>query len=107
MPEHDPAKLGYSKEEEYFFKKNKELIERRRRELDAQRTQEAAERKKQAFWMRCPKCGGRLEEIELRGIKLDRCPSCGGTFFDKGEMELFLETSQGSGFLGGLKKLFR
>src|SRR5688500_11824555 len=50
-------KDGYSREEEYFYRINQELIERRRRELDSQRAARQAEPNKTAHWMKCPKCG--------------------------------------------------
>jgi len=97
---------GYNKEEEYFYKMNQALIEKRRKELDAKR--QAQERQStHAHWMKCPKCGGDMTEIALQGIKVDRCTSCGGIYFDRGELELLLETKEQKGFLGGLKSLFK
>ena len=35
----------------------------------------------------CPRCSiGKLEEIEVDGILIDRCRVCGGLWFDSGEL---------------------
>ena len=93
---------GYNREEEFFFKQNKELLEKRRKELDAQR-KEQQESQKHAHWMCCPKCGQKMAEVPLEGIKVDRCTACGGIYFDKGELELLLEAKEQKGFLASLK----
>ncbi|MBI3805298.1 MAG: zf-TFIIB domain-containing protein [Nitrospirae bacterium] len=105
--EQDVRKLGYSQEEEYFYRKNKELIENSRKERDAERAAQEARARKQAHWMKCPKCGSDLQEIEHLGIKVDRCSGCSGIFFDKGELETLLQTHEPNGFLGGLRKIFK
>jgi uncharacterized protein len=97
---------GYDKEEEFFYKKNRELLERVRQKLDAKRSQQESEVRQTEHWMKCPKCGSDLDEIELLGIKVDQCTQCFGIYFDKGELELLLETQEPKGFLGGLRRLF-
>lgn len=100
----DLQEKGYSKEEEYFYKQNKELIEKRRRELDAKRKEQ---QQGHPHWMKCPKCGADMKEIERQGIKVDQCGQCGGIYFDRGELELLLEAKEQKGFLGGLTSLFK
>ena len=97
---------GYSKEEEYFYKANKELIERKRRELDLER-ENAQKSAKTPHWMKCPKCGERMSEVELTGIRVDQCQACHGIYFDHGELEILIESKSASGFLAPLKRLFR
>ncbi len=93
---------GYSKEEEYFYKLNQELIEKKRQELAA-----AAKAPKQhAHWMKCPKCGDDMKEIDFAGINLDKCTQCNGIYFDNGELEILMESKEPKGFLGALKRLF-
>ncbi|MEW6325249.1 MAG: zf-TFIIB domain-containing protein [Nitrospirota bacterium] len=97
---------GYNKEEEYFYRKNKELLEKTRKALDAERAAAARRAQDQPFWMVCPKCGAKLREIDLGGVKVDQCGGCGGLFFDKGEVELL--TGQPAKGLGAvLKGLFK
>lgn len=101
-PLHDK---GYDKEEEYFHRKNKELIEAKRTALDAARAEQEARELRERHWMRCPKCGQQLHEEELSGIKVDRCGGCGGVFFDAGELELLLASQEPQGFLAGMRRL--
>ena len=72
-------------EDEYFARENAALIERLRAEADA--TRQKAERASHV--MRCPRCGGPLQEKEQHRVKIDVCPDCGGVWFDKGELEIF------------------
>jgi uncharacterized protein with PIN domain len=45
------------------------------------------ERQRQAHWMRCPKCGSELSEVQFRDVKVDKCFTCGGVYLDDGELE--------------------
>jgi Zn-finger nucleic acid-binding protein len=107
MVQEDLREKGYDKEEEYFYKLNKELIERKRKELDASRVEQQGKELKEKHWMRCPKCGQAMEEINLSGIMVDRCNACQGVYLDKGELELLLEAKEPRGFLSGLKTWFK
>ena len=98
---------GYSKEEEYFYRMNKALIDKKRKELDTQQEGQAALETQASYWMKCPKCGGKMAEIELAGIKVDRCGGCEGIYFDHGELEILMESQEPKGFLGAMKRLFR
>ena len=100
MPTEKPSKA----EDEYFARLE---FERRKKEVEARQARIQAEERaqlKQLHWMRCPKCGMELTEIEFRGIKVDRCVECKGTFFDGGEIEQLL--AQGKGFFEKLGKIF-
>ena len=101
------SKAGYGQEEEYFFKLNKELIEKRRRDLDAERNARQAIEQLKAHWLKCPKCGANMSETDLHGIKVDRCGQCQGVYFDQGELELLLQSQQPHGFLAGMKRIFK
>lgn len=103
----DLSQHGYDREEEFFYKKNKELIEKMRSGLDAKRAEQEAQAPENPHWMKCPKCGQDLEEVDLTGIKVDQCTNCLGIYFDKGELELLIGAQEPKGFLGGLKRLFK
>jgi hypothetical protein len=98
---------GYDKEEEYFYRKNKELIEQTRKKLDADRAAAAQQGQGKPYWMVCPKCGAPLTEVDLAGVKVDQCGGCDGLFFDKGEVELLAQGKQPKGFSAALTALFR
>lgn len=95
----------YNQEEAYFYKLNKEMLEQKRMELDAKKVAVSVQ-SNIPNWMRCPKCGYGMEEIELMKIKVDRCTQCQGIYFDNGELQILLESQEPQGFLGSLKKFF-
>lgn len=74
-------------EEEFFarqeFERVKKIEEQRSHQIEAEEKQ----RLKELHYMRCPKCGMQLVEIDYRGIKIDRCASCDGVWLDAGELE--------------------
>ena len=66
-------------EEDYFRRKERELIEKmRERMADEQRAAQA---------LKCPKGDGTLVEVDFEGIKIDLCDQCGGAWLDAGELE--------------------
>jgi hypothetical protein len=89
----DLKNQGYSKEDEYFYQKDRERIAKLREAAEAQRAKLESENKKQEYWMRCPKCGSTLKEEKYGEVLVDRCGSkdCGGIFFDGGELEILLK----------------
>ena len=107
MVKEDLKEKRYNNEEEYFYKVNKDLIERKRKELNAQRKAHHKNELKMEHWMCCPKCGHSMEEIEFPGIMVDRCTTCSGIYFDKGEFEILLESKEQKGFLSSLKQIFK
>ena len=60
--------LGYSKEDEYFFKKDQELIEKMRQAANLRKKELAEKHQGEAFWMTCPKCGTALHEETLNDV---------------------------------------
>lgn len=89
---------GRRREDEWFVKNEKELIEkarleRQKREAARAAEQQESERKRlrELHFMKCPKCGHELREEELEGISVDRCTFCEGLWLDASELEqLFL-----------------
>lgn len=82
-------------EDEYFARQE---IERRRKwaaEQAAKMAGDEKEKAKQLHWMKCPKCGMDLKEIELHGVKVDQCSFCGGIFLDAGELDQIGKGDQG------------
>ncbi|HYC60023.1 MAG TPA: zf-TFIIB domain-containing protein [Thermoanaerobaculia bacterium] len=93
-------------EDEYFARQE---LERRKKWAQEQASKMATEQKdqlKQLHWMKCPKCGMDLKEIEVHGVKVDQCASCGGVFLDAGEMEQIEKHEQG-GVMGRVFSMFR
>jgi len=100
-------KEGYSKEEEYFYRVNRELIEKRRKQLDEKRLEQKTNGSQYPYWMKCPKCGSPMKEISLSGIWADQCAACQGIYFDHGEFETLLEAKKPKQFLKGVLNRFR
>ena len=92
-------------EEEYFARDNAERVKALRQQLDEMRA--TAER--QSHIMRCPRCGGHLQEKKYHNMSIDVCPDCGGTWLDKGELEILehVDHSNVREFIGSLFGLRR
>lgn len=94
-----------SKEDEYFARE--EAIKLRK--LAARQTQEMADDEKQKLkelhWMHCPKCGMKMNTININQVEIDKCFHCGGLYFDDGELEKV--TGRESNFFEGLKDVFK
>ena len=93
-------------EEEYFIraemKKKKMMMEEQQKKL----AEGEKGRLEKLHYMRCPKCGMELTEIDYRDIKIDKCFSCEGVWLDAGELEALskLEKSTIDKFFGIFKK---
>jgi len=72
-----------AQEDDYFVKKEKELIEK----LKARQEKEAKQSVKEICHRRCPKCGEPLKERRFRKILIDQCTGCGGIWLDPGDLE--------------------
>lgn len=81
-----------SLEEEYFRRKEQELIEK----LRAKR---AEEQQKEKAPLHCPKCDGSLVEIAYEGVQIDRCDKCNGVWLDAGELERLTAQEESHGWL--------
>jgi len=80
------------KEEEFFKRQEMEHLRKMAREKEERLKAQEREEGKKRHWMKCPKCGMDLTEIEFRKIKVDKCFSCEGVFLDRGELEALLKT---------------
>ena len=103
----DPVKgIAAGREEEFFHEHNRALIERKRKEIEVKRAAMEKEAKKLQHWMKCPKCGHDMQEINLAGILVDQCEYCQGVYFDKEEVEIILESTERGGFVKAISRLF-
>lgn len=84
------------KEEEYFARQELE----RKKKLEEEKLKRLAEEEKtkmkELHFMHCPKCGMELNEIDYKGIKIDKCFNCEGIWLDAGEMEQVSNLEKGS-----------
>jgi uncharacterized protein len=90
-------------EDEYFAKRDAELMKAHRAKLDAERQQQA----RSAHFMKCPKCGADLAEETHGPVKVDVCKECGGLWLDNGELEI-ITSADSEGAVGGfVRDLFK
>lgn len=82
------------REDEYFKRQELEQLKRAREEAARALAEQERKRLKELHWMRCPKCGLELAEVDYRGVVVDACFNCGGTFFDRGEVEKILDAKE-------------
>ena len=64
MAPHKPS----DKEDEFFMKLETEKVAKFRVDLDKKREEEAKKQRREAHWMKCPKCGADLEEINYQNV---------------------------------------
>ncbi|MDP2646099.1 MAG: zf-TFIIB domain-containing protein [Desulfobacterales bacterium] len=76
------------KEDEYFLKLNAKKVSELRGNLDQKRREDEKQMRKQAHWMKCPKCGGELQEVNYQSVLIDTCVDCRGVWLDHGELDL-------------------
>ena len=81
-------------EDEYFAKRDAELMRAR---LAEQAATEAAEERKRHY-MKCPKDGYDLETQTHHGVQVDVCGHCDGIWLDAGELETLSKQSDGGMF---------
>lgn len=88
-------------EEEHFarmeYERKKKIEEEKHKALAAGEIK----RLQEIHYMRCPKCGMELIEIDYKGIKIDRCSECEGIWLDAGELETVSKLEK-----SGIDKLF-
>ena len=82
---------GKALENEYFHRKERELIEKMKAKLQSENVVD--------LHLNCPKCDGTLIETDYEGIKVDVCNKCSGTWFDAGELVQIVDKNENSGWL--------
>ena len=89
------------REEEYFARM--EFEKKKNQEEEKQKNLAEAEKKKlkELHYMKCPKCGMELIEIDYKSTKIDKCSGCAGIWLDAGELETVSQLEK-----TGLDKLF-
>lgn len=94
-------------EKEYFLKLELEKLRKAQEARAAKMQEEEKKKAKELHWMKCPKCGMDLQEIEYRKIKVDYCAGCGGSFYDAGEVTELLKLEDQEHILGKFLKAFK
>ncbi len=93
MSENSLDDRGRALENEYFHRKEQELLAKMRDKVSAESTL--------ATEFECPKCDGKLHQSDYEAIKIDVCDKCGGVWFDAGELAQIMHREDGDkGFFG-------
>ena len=89
------------REEEHFARM--EFEKKKKEEEEKQKKLAEAEKKKlkELHYMKCPKCGMELIEIDYKSAKIDKCSGCEGIWLDAGELKTVSQLEK-----TGLDKLF-
>lgn len=84
---------GRALENEYFRRKEQELIEKMKAKIAAENAKATA--------MQCPRCDGKLVETDYESVKIDVCDKCSGMWFDAGELAQIVDKEEkNSGWFG-------
>ena len=92
----DLDERGRALENDYFRRKEQELIEKMRTKLASQDAK--------TLELSCPKCDGTLMETDYESIKIDVCNKCSGAWFDAGELAQVVDKEAEGGWFGGMFK---
>ena len=90
--------LEKGREDDYFARRDKELIARLREEKDKEITDALS-----GGTMPCPRCDTRMVSRTEHGVRMEECPACGGLWLDKGDFEILARREE-EGWFG---RLFR
>ena len=88
-------------EDEYFARIEREMKEKIAEQQKKHASKEEREKLKELHFMKCPKCGMDLIEIDFNGMKIDECTDCRGMWLDAGEFDAMARMGKPV-----LKKLF-
>jgi acetyl-CoA carboxylase beta subunit len=85
---------GQALENEYFRRKEQELIAKMKEKLAAEEAKPLS--------LKCPKCEGSLFESELENVRVDVCDKCSGVWLDAGEIAQIVDKEKDGGWFGKL-----
>ncbi|KJR40959.1 hypothetical protein MCHI_003153 [Candidatus Magnetoovum chiemensis] len=89
------ARKPAGNEDEYIARNEfamKKALEEKRHKMMKEDEKRAL---KELHYMRCPKCGMDLIEVDYQTIKVDKCSSCDGVWLDAGELETVSKLEKG------------
>jgi len=75
------------REEEYFVRIELEMKKQIEERKKKHASKEQREKLRELHFMKCPKCGMDLMEIDFKGMRIDECSACRGMWLDAGEFD--------------------
>lgn len=74
-------------EEQYFARVEAQKTAKLAKELAKQKAGTDAAALKELHWLRCGKCGSKMEPTFFKGVEIEVCPSCKSVLLDPGELQ--------------------
>lgn len=105
MPDRGPTKPS-SAEDEFFAKEDAEKKRKLALQVSKETASEERKRLRELHYMRCPKCGMKMQEVRFRNLDVDVCFSCNGIFLDKGEIDVIAAPQQ-KGIMSAILNWFK
>jgi hypothetical protein len=78
-------------EDEYFARLEQEMKKKIKEQKSKRALKEERENLRRLHFMKCPKCGMDLMEIDFKGMKIDECSACRGIWLDAGEFDAMVK----------------
>lgn len=78
-------------EDEYFARLEQEMKKKIKEQKSKRASKEERENLRRLHFMKCPKCGMDLMEIDFKGMKIDECSACRGIWLDAGEFDAMVK----------------
>ena len=78
-------------EDEYFARLEQEMKKKIKEHKSKRASKEERENLRILHFMKCPKCGMDLIEIDFRGMKIDECSACRGIWLDAVEFDAMVK----------------
>jgi uncharacterized protein len=78
-------------EDEYFARIEQELKKKIKEQKNKWTSDEERDKLRNLHFMKCPKCGIDLIEIDFRGMKIDECSACRGIWLDAVEFDAMVK----------------
>jgi uncharacterized protein len=78
-------------EDDYFARLEQELKKKIKEQKSKRASEEESETLRKLHFMKCPKCGMDLVEIDFKGMKIDECSACRGIWLDAGEFDAMVK----------------
>lgn len=79
------------REDEYFVRIEQEMKKQTEERKKKHASKEEREKLRELHFMKCPKCGIDLIEIDFKGMKIDECSDCRGMWLDAGEFDALVK----------------
>lgn len=89
-------------EQSYFIEQEMKRLNQLRREHLEKMEQAERDQLKELHYLRCAKCGQKMETTTLVDVEIEICPDCRGIYLDVGELQKIIDEKNRGAFFGAL-----